>query len=141
MVEQFVDMEDNNLPGDCLRACLASVLDLDKALVPHFMASGSTWFDDMLTWLHPMGLTCLCLPLGLPIYNSALWSMLGDAIVIAGVYIAGDESRRHAVVAQAGQVIHDPIPEPFARTETLEHAFDVLVFVTIDPAKTTKHYI
>ena len=141
MRREFVDMEDNNLPGDCLRACLASVLELDKAAVPHFLINGSTWFSDLQAWLRLRGLTCLCLPLGLPIYNEALWAMLGDAIVIAGVYIGGDESRRHAVVAQSGRVIHDPIPEPFARTETLDHAFDVLVFVALDPAHTVRHYI
>lgn len=141
MIKQWVSMEDDNLPGDCLRACLASVLELPKAQVPHFVFNESTWFEDMQAWLRIRGLTCLCLPLGLPIYNDALWAMLGPAIVIAGVYIGKDESRRHAVVAQSGKVLHDPIPEPFARTETLDHAFDVLVFATIDPAQTLKHNI
>ena len=141
MIKQYVDMGDNNLPGDCLRACLASVLELDKAQVPHFMVHPDTWYEDMQSWLRLRGLSCLCLPLGLPVYNRALWGMLGDAIVIAGVYIGGDASRRHAVVAQAGKVLHDPIPEPFARTETLDHAFDVLVFATLDPAQTLKHNI
>ena len=141
MVKQFVSMEDDNLPGDCLRACLASVLDLPKASVPHFLANDATWYDDMQAWLRLRGLSCLCLPLGLPMYNRALWAMLGPSLVIAGVYIAGDESRRHAVVAQAGKVLHDPIPEPFARTETLDHAFDVLVFASTDPAHTVRHYI
>ena len=124
-----------NEPGDCLRACLASVLELPLTAVPHVVMDGDAWFASMQSFLSLYGLRCICLPLGLPLYNNALWDMIGDAIVIAGVYIGGDTSRPHAVVAQSGQVLHDPIPYPFKKTETLDNAFDVLVFVALDAHK------
>ena len=125
----------DNEPGDCLRACLASVLELPLASVPHVVRDGEAWFSSLQTFLALYGLRCLCLPMGLPIYNEAVWDMIGPAIVICGVFVDGDISRPHAVVAQSGKVLHDPIPYPFKKTEILDNAFDVLVFVALDPCK------
>lgn len=137
MNSRWVDCEVDgsvNDAGDCLRACLASVLGLPKDVVPHFLKDDSpAWFDDMQSWLGSIGLRCLCLPVTpelLPVYIGAL----GDVMVIAGVYVDGDESRRHAVVAKAGKIIHDPKPWPFQKTESLEHVFDFLVIIPKDPA-------
>lgn len=41
--------------GDCLKCCLASLLELDYADVPHFAAMGDAWHSEWMGWMHARG--------------------------------------------------------------------------------------
>lgn len=104
--------------GDCFRACIASILELPIAVVPHTMAYDETlvadpgqWFPALNAWLSPRGLTYMDLSLhsmtpdryfrDLMPGNFSLWH------VISGISPRG---YRHAVVGHNGVVVHDPHP-------------------------------
>ena len=93
------------LPGNCLSACVASILDLPAERVPLFVQKSDPcdgiWPERLDTWLAEQGLGALILP---------------ASIVLAppeGFYILYGRSVKnfeHAVVGKAGHVVHDPHP-------------------------------
>ncbi len=105
--------------GDCLPACIASILELPLAEVPHFGAED--WFAALTAWLAPRGLYPVCA------------GVAGDWRP-AGLHILAGKSPRgaflHAVVARGAEIVHDPHP---SRAGLLSHA-DVTMLVPLDPA-------
>ena len=80
---------------DCLRACVASVLDLHPGEVPHFVAeSGLDSWSAVLSWLGERGMD-------LEIHYD---KDPGCVCIAAG---NGPRGRRHAVVWMNG-LLHDP---------------------------------
>lgn len=104
--------------GNCLPACIASILDLRIEDVPHFGADD--WLDTLERWLAPRGLYPVCATLGGP------WRP-------AGLYILAGKSPRgdflHAVVARGSDVVHDPHP---SRAGVLSHA-DATLLIPFEP--------
>lgn len=94
--------------GNCLAACIASVLELPLEDVPNFAAlSQEEWFTALQTWLRDRGLGII------------VWSTAGqmpyldpdgaDALLAQGKSPRGDW--RHTVVVDAaGELLHDPHP-------------------------------
>jgi hypothetical protein len=41
--------------GDCLRACIASILELERDEVPHFVGMGDRWWTEWMNFLHERG--------------------------------------------------------------------------------------
>lgn len=119
-----VDMISKHEPphsiGDCFRCCIASVLDLPAASVPHFCAEdwdkkeGFTWHIKLQAWLAPRGLTYI--ELG-PIPDECHGPKWFEHIAAAGFdafhTMTGVSPRgwRHTVVARNGVVVHDPHPD------------------------------
>lgn len=111
--QEFIHDPDNGLIGDCQRAVIASLLDLDISEVPHFLkiamerdgTHGGYW-DDLQLWLGARGFAWLEVASG-----SALWGTREF-----GVYheIAGPSPRGngtwHAVVGCDGVIVFDPHP-------------------------------
>lgn len=104
--------------GDCVRACIASILELSTSDVPHFVGDGcnaETMFQRIRKFLNPLGFT---------VYVAAYEGATRDEI-LSGVadsnpdatYILigslGDAD--HAVVCQGDKVAHNPqwYPMPF----------------------------
>lgn len=89
-----------NIPGDCLRACVASILELDLLDVPHFVHEHTHGEIAMMDWLATKGIECLRLQ--------------GHYEVQTHVIYTGRSPRsthgRHAVVGLAGEIVHDPHP-------------------------------
>ena len=95
--------------GDCERAALASMLELDIAKVPHFNLFGENWGVVYCNFIQSMGYNFW----GTADANGHdITSTTVDGLVIAGVPSLTFEDVGHAVVVHApsGVVVHDPNP-------------------------------
>lgn len=110
---------DHKVPGNCLQACLASVLEVDMNSVPHFTALGIFhWFDVCNLWLeaeHKVRLEYRPLPNN----REQLAQVLADARkldLLEHIIVSGTTRRsaivRHACVGKlegdTPVVVHDP---------------------------------
>jgi hypothetical protein len=87
--------------GNCLSACVASILELPIEEVPWFNEDPATWWERFGAWCEARGHTPIFLP----------WSTPAPV----GYAIAGVASRRadgvlHAIVCLDGKIVHDPQP-------------------------------
>ena len=105
--------------GDCLRACVATVMDLPSEQVPHFADAGAS-ADDALSharrWLGERGLTVACFAFpGSESLSDVLefmdrmnptvtWLLFGSTTHPDVREPASD----HVNVCQGGRVVHDP---------------------------------
>lgn len=100
---------DKGRQGDCFRACLASILDMNIRAVPHFAAYPSDiWIEELIRWLKVNG------------YELNGTSDYTDERVEAEhgidgyIIVAGESPRnkdvRHAVVYYGKKMVHDPHP-------------------------------
>ncbi len=100
--------------GDCLRACIATILDLDAEQVPHFADRGVSAEDALAhvrQWLAPQGLTIasFALPGSEPLSGvmeymeqmnpTVTWLLFGST---------GPDGGDHVNVCSGGRVVHDP---------------------------------
>jgi len=100
--QEFLHRPDIGQQGDCLRACLASVLELPIASVPHFaqetVGSADFW-NAVYDWLDERGLN---------------WKHTDYHDLVAGrFYIVGGPSPRdghHAVISDGLSIVFDPHP-------------------------------
>ena len=91
--------------GDCVRACIASLLGLPLADVPHF--TGERWEQAVQLWLSQefgLGLVPVTFKPE-QLAESAMGYHLMD-----GPSYSGDWN--HMVVGWRGQIVHDPNPNP-----------------------------
>ena len=108
------DREWDGVTGsDCLRASLASVLELPLDEVPHFLGNPDTarnWPGELEYWLFGRGLT---------VYPVAPSSDLAATLAYMGQRWAGDfyllcgrsgEDYGHVVVGCGDAIVHDPDP-------------------------------
>lgn len=102
--------------GDCFRAALASLLDLEARSVPHFMGDNRTpeqVFAQIRAWLTPQGLGLVLMPFRLE-PGETVGKVLGlmKAINPGEVYLLQaqhpDFGEDHVVVCQGDRMLHDP---------------------------------
>lgn len=128
VTQEFVHKPEEGQHGDCMRACLASLLDLPISDVPHFAqidADGQGYF-----WF---GVTEFCRKQGysfVTVKGSFVWAE--DAIFHV---IAGPSPRmagvHHAVIGRNGQVFFDPHPSRAGLAgDPSEWTFDFLVRIS-----------
>lgn len=116
---QFPDHSpDASQIGDCFRCSVASILELPREDVPHFMEidwkrETPAWYADICEWLAPRGMAYLDWEIA-PEYFGPQWfeKIALDAgfdvhHVMCGVSHSGNQ---HAVVGRNGVVVHDPHP-------------------------------
>ena len=101
--------------GDCLRACIATVLDMEIEYVPHFADKGVTGLETLThvrKWLGERGWTMATF--GMPgdqdvadvleymsqANPTVTWLLFGSTSV--------DQRDLHVNVCQGGKVVHDP---------------------------------
>lgn len=100
--QEFLHKPEEGSVGDCLRACLASVLELPIADVPHFAKLYPTapecWCE-VFDWLEDRGHEYVYV---------GLINLDRDRFYIASG--PSPRSGRHAVVCKGSEVIHDPHP-------------------------------
>ena len=114
--------------GNCLAACMASVLELSLDEVPN--PTGSDWIDVWIVWLRPrgFGLTLVGCP------DEPDQMELFKARYMPGYTILTGQSPRgdwlHAVVARDGEIVWDPSPQ---REMGLGKWVDVAAFQVLDP--------
>lgn len=122
--------------GDCLRACVASLFELEPEEVPHFAenASDVEMTERLRAWLLPRDLSVFFIQIGSEEYEETCSAMVESGMdayhLLGGVGIGGV---RHVVVARFGRCIHDPTPEGIpGRGELLpdpETGYDFVFFV------------
>ena len=112
----------NGGDGDCLRAAVASILDITLEEVPHFVRYKERWFDMFYMFMNFHG-----------------WEMSGTwyASFYQGVKEEGSvngyfitivpssmfEGKTHAVIMDiSGTIVHDPNPNQFYKGKTKEEA-------------------
>lgn len=104
--------EHDSETGDCMRAVIASVLELDIQGVPHFTRlPDEIWINVFTSFLAGCGWDYLgtCTPAEHPI--ELLEKDSFDGLFYAGVTSRNFEGKGHAVlIDSAGLVIHDPSP-------------------------------
>jgi len=114
------------VPGDCLSACVASVLDMRTEDVPLFVAEDDPsavaqgdglrwyphdylWVPRLREWVEGLGLQLKLLP------PEARDAVPGFHILYGYSSVGGE----HAVVGRAGRVVHDPDPRTRAGLATV----------------------
>jgi hypothetical protein len=105
--QEFMHLPEQGQQGDCMRACLASVLDLPIAEVPHFAqldaeGNGNFWLM-VAEFCRARGYAFVMMR------GRIVWAE--DAIhhIISGPS-PRDPAGHHAVVGRNGQILHDPHP-------------------------------
>jgi len=109
--QTIIDVEN----GDCTRACLASILELEIDAVPNFIRYGASWFKIFWPFLKSLGYEYY--GVGFPIGDEyPKGHIIRDEPNIDGYVIASVPSRcfensGHSVVMDLeGLVVHDPNP-------------------------------
>lgn len=90
-----------NLPGDCFRAAVASVMELPLDGVPHFMLFGDKWLDAFFMWMEERGFSVS--------FTTDAFDVPTDTFyLLTGKSPRGDF--KHTVVARNSETLHDPHP-------------------------------
>lgn len=119
-----VDQTEFGQRGNCMAACLASILEIDIQKVPDFYQSDVNeprvgWWNELRQWLAGFGVAPLLL---------AGHESLRDTWAIAGG--RGPREFGHNVVWRNRQIVHDPHPSRAGLLEIEDYIF----FVAMDPA-------
>lgn len=114
--EHLVD-DNTGQRGDCVRAVIASLLDLPITDVPHFVQihadGGRNWWEHITGWLHARGLALYAVDPSIP----ALAPRPGEYYWVSGGSPRGQFtgphvfSFLHAVIYRDEQLAHDPYSE------------------------------
>lgn len=110
----------DELDGNCLQACIASVLDLPLDAVPNEIAR-SDWWESVNAWL------IATRGLYLVAFRPGKWKPTGIHLTSG----AGPRGMEHVVVSEGGRMIHDPHPAGIG----LEKVRMDWIFVSLDPAR------
>lgn len=102
----------NGTYGDCLRACVATILDRPPETVPHFADAGvgsEEAYQAMRDWMGPQGLAPFIIAYPGDIERADLLEMMrllnpASAYILFGNTGSGD----HCVVCVGGQIVHNP---------------------------------
>ncbi len=100
---------DDDVPGDCYRACIASWLELPIDEVPHFILK-ETWWDDVVAFVRerlPGKTIQNYAPPLFPAYRGDNDDMYAIAV---GPSPRGDFMHAVLVHAATGELAHDPHP-------------------------------
>jgi len=115
MIGEFCQIKHdpaNGQYGDCLRACVASILELDSADVPHFAENGGTMQDALYRarlWLSERSLTLFCTLWEDEALSDVLQSM-GNLNSDVHYILYGDQpdGGSHVVVCRGDKIAHNP---------------------------------
>lgn len=120
--------------GNCMQACVASILERELGDVPNFMGAGDDKYEDMMEiWLkdQPFNILTILVKGNEEISNRNL----KDTYVIAVGKSPTYKGVNHAVVYYNGEMVHDPNPEGKGIKGNPEY-YDV--FVIKDPVEIYK---
>lgn len=128
----------DKMTGDCTRACIASILELDIESVPNFIEDGNAWFDRFWKFLKDHGYN----------YYGGGWPkgpdrpnghILSESPNIDGFVVATVPSRTfdeigHSVVMDLnGIVVHDPNPNKAWQDVNILKSGDLKHWMLIGP--------
>lgn len=98
--------------GDCIRACLATVLDVATETVPHFAHDGADPYTVLArarAWLSPQGETIFISQYPAVARDEMLQMMQEnnpDSVYLLFGFTSGGTG--HVVVCRGGEVVHNP---------------------------------
>lgn len=108
------------VPGDCWRACLASLLEVPLAEVPHFIhlypEEGSRWWYESVAWVEQQrpGWTLVAWARPLPhwrhYFNGEALAACPDRVILTGPSPRGAWNHSVLVDVRTGVLEHDPFP-------------------------------
>jgi hypothetical protein len=107
--------------GNCMAACIASILELPLEGMPNYHSDGDAWYHDWQTWLERYNVQLLTFADG------------GDWLPTGYSILSGQSPRHdknHAVVCFNGEIVHDPHPDGTGVRDRREWT----VFTVYDPA-------
>lgn len=93
--------------GDCLKTCVAMVLGVDPATVPHFAMSATSWFTRMRLHAASFGHDWACF---LPDQMAEYWPLEPGCRVIASGRSPRGNFLHAVVVDHCSDLLHDPHP-------------------------------
>jgi len=101
----------NNINGDCLRACIASIFEKDINDVPNFM-DADDWESAYHKYLASLGYYYLTFDIKVMRKDHSNCVPHGYHLII-GVSPRSpeDDPYNHCVVGYNGKIVHDPVPE------------------------------
>lgn len=132
---QIKHSPENGTYGDCLRACVASILELDSNDVPHFLhdnCNTETMIERMKEFLKPRSLKPFWLFFdGESVEMQDVLNHM--AKINSGIYYmlyGATESGDHVVIAHNDKIVHNPswINAPFVKCNS-NGFWSVMVFV------------
>lgn len=105
---------EKKLWGDCLRACIASLFEFDIEHVPHFCDEflyPEGFYPALQEWLARRDFTYINFPV--PAGELEGFKKQLRAMNIAAFHLLGGRNggNNHIVVAQFGDIVHDPWPK------------------------------
>lgn len=104
----YVKNDPPNSYGDCIRACIASLLDLPTTDVPHFVRDGcapEVTYQRIRDWLATRGIVPMLSGFAASPTPEPILNFMGETN--PGVYYVL-MSADHAVVCLGGEIVHDP---------------------------------
>lgn len=133
-VKQRIRHDPPNSYGDCHRAALASLLDLDIESVPHFMDGlanneGAIFNKRQDDFLRSRGLDCIVFPVGGEIeevFRAAGFWNPGKLFLLGG---ASDRGTGHTVIASPDGIVHDPHPSNIGVTSPMEDGYYWITYI------------
>lgn len=126
--QEIIHDPENGIYGDCMRACIASLLELPISEIPHFLHDNCKHdiFQKRIgDFLFSKGYSLLCLD-EFEVQNFHFYYQEGIHHIISGYTERGTY---HAVIGLDGKVIHDPHPSKLGLLpgEEQERIFDFLI--------------
>jgi hypothetical protein len=104
------------IPGDCYRVCLAILLDVEVARVPHVVMHRSSWWDVTRRTVRELrpgwDITCVE-PSPWPVYDNGdpdAWAECQRLVVATGPSPRGPFPHCVIIDALTGDLVHDPHP-------------------------------
>ncbi len=98
--QEFLHNAETGQIGDCFRACIASVLEVPIAAVPHAALLGNRWHMAIDGFLHGLSRELIWED-GVP--PDGIWA-------IATVKPPRGSDVLHSVIWRDGEIVHDPHP-------------------------------
>ena len=118
----------NFVNGNCMQACVASIMEVPLETIPNFMCDGEEFYERNLNaWLKYQNF--ITIDVVIDKYNTG---MLKDCYVIATGESPRSPDLNHAVVYYNGKMVHDPHPD---NTGIIGDPKMYTVFVSRNPAE------
>lgn len=96
--------------GDCFRACVASILDIeDIESVPNFAAGGADWYADFVDWCYRRNIAAITFGIDGNEPIEAVGAFMSGHNRYAIYILIGDTADgTHCAIYRAGGLLHDP---------------------------------
>jgi hypothetical protein len=122
IIQTKISTPDGSVSGNCFRACLASILEIDIDSIPAFEDMGTSWHEPFWKFLREQNLDFEGTGyFKNPNYDGMeklkAYEGIDGFIIVNGKSPRAWVTRGHSVVYKNGEMIHDPHPSSDGLTE------------------------